>query len=834
MANQHANALEAAARDTTNLAYAFEENTQRAIAGADQVLLSLRASYAREKSGFNLDDWVRRESAPDWLTAQIAIIGPNGMSVASTASKISVNVADREHFVVQHDSDGDELFISRPVIGRSSGRWTVQLTRKIKLEDGRFGGIVVLSIDCYQLSGFYQSLNLQQGFIDLIGLDGIVRARGPVEADMIGHQVTGIPDTVLAEKGGSLRMPHGHDELTIAFRRLNNYPLVVLVGFNDKAILADFRHTRGIMTWSGTAATILLLLVGSIWIRQRKRSMRSQRSLEVTLASMSQGLVMIDASGHVRVANGRALELLGLPQDVMVQLGGGRSKLCQETERSLLQALSNIHNTGARTIDGMGFPVLERSISAIPAGGEVQTITDVTARHVADQRIRHMALHDHLTGLGNRIFFSEETDHLLELAAAGGHRYAVLCLDLNGFKKVNDTLGHEGGDDLLIKVAHRLTTATGPDNVVARIGGDEFALLLRLRSDEAAQTGAAMAQQICAALEMPFVIGAQQIKIGASIGVAEYPRDGLGRTDLLRNADLALYVAKADRHGSVRQFEPGMAEVARNKQRLEEELRAAIGTDQLFLEFQPQFRTSSLAVVGFEALVRWNHPTRGRLGPDAFVPLAEETGLIVPLGRQVLEQACRVALCWPTNVHIAVNLSPVQFRDPEIVQTVETVLANTGLPATRLELEVTEGVLIADEQQALRTLGELRELGVTLALDDFGTGYASLSYLRKFPFEQIKLDRSFVQAQVLEERSRHILRAVLSLSRSLHLSVVAEGVETRTQLHLLRQQGCHAVQGFLVGRPMAQRDAENMFPDHLESIGRANTAADCPRTVTSI
>ncbi|RYY12967.1 MAG: diguanylate cyclase, partial [Alphaproteobacteria bacterium] len=579
MANQHANALNAAVRDTTNLAYAFEDNTQRAVAGADQVLLSLRASYAREQSGFDLVEWVKRESAPDWLTAQIAIIGPNGMSVASTASKVSVNVADREHFIVQRDSDGDELFISRPVIGRSSGRWTVQLTRKIKLEDGRFGGIIVLSIDCYQLSAFYQSLNLQQGFIDLIGLDGIVRARGPVEANTIGHQMTGIPETVLAEKGGNLRIPDGHDQLTVAFRRLNNYPLVVLVGFNDKAILADFRHTRKVMTWSGVAATILLILVGSVWIRQRKRSMRSQRSLEVTLASMSQGLVMIDASGHVRVVNGRALDLLGLPQDMVAHMGEGRSKLHQDAERSLLEALSTIYDTRARAGDGMGVPVLERTISAIPTGGEVQTITDVTARHVADQRIRHMALHDHLTGLGNRILFSEEADHLLELAAAGGHRYAILCLDLNGFKKVNDTLGHEGGDDLLIKVAQRLTAATGPEDIVARVGGDEFAVLSRLGSHQAAQTGAAIAQQICAALETPFMIGTQQVKIGASIGVAEYPQDGLGRTDLLRNADLALYVAKADQQDSVRQFEPGMAEVARNKQRLEEELRAAIGTD---------------------------------------------------------------------------------------------------------------------------------------------------------------------------------------------------------------------------------------------------------------
>lgn len=835
LANQHANALEAAARDTTNLVHAFEENTQRVIAGADQVLLSLRAAYAQRGDGLVLTDWVKQESAPDWLTAQIAIIGPTGMSVASTASNRRVSVADREHFTVQRDSDSDQLFISRPVLGRSSGRWTVQLTRKIKREDGRFDGIVVLSIDCYQLSGFYQSLNLQQGFIELIGLDGIVRARGPIESDSIGSLVTGIPDDVLANKSGSIRIPSGRDALTIAFRRLTTYPLVVLVGFSDKSILANFRHTRVVMVWSGVATTILLVLVGSVWIRQRKRTIRSQRSLQVTLASMSQGLVMIDAGGHVRVTNGRALELLDLPKQMMAQLGDGRSKIRQEAERTLIAALRKVHETRLRDTDDVTTPILESSISAIPTGGEVQTITDVTARHMADRRIRHMALHDHLTGLGNRVFFSDEADYLLDPTGTDGQRFALLGMDLNGFKNVNDTLGHEGGDELLIEVAKRLTAAVGPGDLVARTGGDEFALLIRLDAQKSdARDGEAFAHAICAALKMPFTIAGQEIKIGASIGISHYPDDGLGRTELLRNADLALYAAKVDRTTSVRRFEPGMADFARNKLQLEEELRAAIGTDQLFLEFQPQFRTSSLAVVGFEALVRWNHPTRGRLGPDAFIPIAEETGLIVPLGRQVLEQACRVALHWPENVHIAVNLSPVQFRDPKIVQTVETVLATTGLPASRLELEVTEGVLIADEQQALLTLSELRELGVTLALDDFGTGYASLSYLRKFPFEQIKLDRSFVQAQVAEERSRHILRAVLSLSRSLHLSVVAEGVETRTQLHLLRKQGCHAVQGFLVGRPMAQRDAENMFPDWVAASMKLATSPARPENVTPL
>ena len=811
VSTQRASALAAAARDTTNLARAFEENTQRIISSADQVLLSLRSAYQRDGKSFALNEWVRRESAPDWLMAQIAIIAPDGMSVASTASTRSVSVADRRHFIVQRDSSADELFISAPVLGRSSGRWTVQLTRRMQAPDGGFDGVVVLSLDCYQLSGFYESLNLQQGFLELVGLDGLIRARGPVVDGAIGSSLALEPDRVLQENSGLLRIHRQRDALTVAFRRLAAYPLVVLVAFDDKAVLAGQRHTRRVMIISGAVSTLVLLVIGAVWIRQRKRSIRFQESLELTLESMSQGLVMIDRSRNVQVVNRRALELLGQPVSLLPVINAGNNNERHVAGRRLLADLDRHRDTRDHG-EELAHPVLEFSNSPTATGGSVQTITDVTARHLADRRIRYMALHDHLTGLGNRVLFADEADHLLASASRDGGAFDVLCLDLNGFKKVNDTLGHDIGDSLLIQVGERLRQAVGSD-LVARTGGDEFAILTGMYGDPA--RGEAVAQEVLEQLERPFAIAEQQVRIGASIGIARYPDDGSNRADLLRNADLALYVAKTDRKHPVRRFAASMADGARLKQQLEEDLRAAIGSDQFFLEFQPQFRTSSLAVVGFEALVRWQHPSRGRLGPDAFIPVAEETGLIVALGRWVLEEACRVALHWPESVHIAVNLSPVQFRDPNIVGNVAAILAATGLPASRLELEVTEGVLIADEQQALATLNKLRELGVTLALDDFGTGYASLSYLRQFPFEQIKLDRSFVQAQVVEERSRHILRAILSLSRSLKLSVVAEGVETRTQLHLLRQQGCHAVQGFLVGRPMSRRDAETMFPPDI-------------------
>jgi len=373
----------------------------------------------------------------------------------------------------------------------------------------------------------------------------------------------------------------------------------------------------------------------------------------------------------------------------------------------------------------------------------------------------------------------------------------------------------------------RLRASMVDQELLARSGADEFAILSQAASTP--ETCDGLVAAVIAAFEEGFVVAGQQLRLGVSVGLAKYPEHGTTRAELVRCADLALFAAMADRAVPVKVFEPVMAERVQHRLQLEQELRVAMDRDELFLEYQPQFRAASLEVVGFEALVRWNHPTRGRIRPDVFIPLAEETGMVIAMGRKILEQACRTALQWPESIRIGVNLSPVQFRDPDLLATIADVLARTGLPASRLELEVTEGVLIADEQQALEILSALRELGVALALDDFGTGYASLSYLRKFPFERIKLDRSFVQAQVLEDRSRHILQAILGLSRKLGLGVIAEGVETRTQLHLLRQQGCQDIQGFLVGKPMAAADTERMIspaPAARQSVQRGARRAE--------
>jgi diguanylate cyclase (GGDEF)-like protein len=819
--DQRRNAADAAVRDTGNLARAFEENTARIIAAADQIILSIRADKAREGPMFDLLEWTRTHTSPDRLTAQIAVADRNGIALASTAGNAGVSIADRPHFLFQKQSSDDTLYISQPVFGRSSHRWSIQLTRKLLDKKGDFDGIVVLSVDCYDLSQFYQTLDLREGFIALVGTDGIVRARAPMVVDGIG---AGAPHLLAAVRAanartGALRIRDNGDSdtSTISFRQLPTYKLIVLVGFADRQVFAHYRKLRAWLLGSGTAATVVVVLFGAIWIDQRNRALQSRRALALTLDSMSEGIVMVDAAGHVPVINRRAIELLRLSQDVLPGPGGSGSTLPSSSQ--ILSALAacqpkeSARDPAFMHADGT---LIESHRRQLSDGGMLQTISEVTEQRRAAARIHHMAHHDYLTGLGNRVLLAEQIGAALEENAKDGTPFALLSLDLNGFKQINDSFGHDIGDDLLLDVATRLLDTVGPTDCVARSGGDEFIVLTQASADsEAARR---LAARIVASITRPFQVAAQHLVIGISVGIAFCPADGTERRTLLKKADLALYVAKAATESPIQLFEPQMEVAYQERLSLERDLRNAVAAQRLAVEFQPQFDTATMTVVGFEALVRWHDPVRGRVRPDIFIPIAEEIGLIVPIGRFVLEQACRAATAWPESVRVGVNLSPVQFRDAGLPSMVAEVLARTGLAPSRLELEVTEGVLIGDERQAVRTFNALEKLGVGLALDDFGTGYASMGYLRRFRFDRIKLDRSFVQAQVREPKARAILECLLALCRRINLGVIAEGVETEEQLALLRRQGCEQVQGYLTGRPMEEAAIARFLRNKVEAI----------------
>jgi diguanylate cyclase (GGDEF)-like protein/PAS domain S-box-containing protein len=427
----------------------------------------------------------------------------------------------------------------------------------------------------------------------------------------------------------------------------------------------------------------------------------------------------------------------------------------------------------------------------------ISVIRDLTDKKRHEQRIAHMAHHDTLTDLPNRAAFNECITATIELAQKSGESFAVLCLDLDRFKVVNDVFGHSAGDVLLREVGQRLATAC-EGAFLARVGGDEFAVITPTGPQP--QSAEALAEQVAAALRTDIEIDGNPMQVGLTIGIGLFPQDGANAVTLVANADAALFRAKSEARGSIRFFEMAMDKQLRERRALQQDLRNAIGHNEFELHYQPQAHIGG-AITGFEALVRWHHPRFGMVAPGVFIPLAEESGIILPLGEWILRTACREAASWPRPLRVAINLSPVQVQRCDLAKLVHEVLLETGLEPSRLELEITEGVLIGDFSGALATLRRLKNLGVRIAMDDFGTGYSSLSYLQSFPFDKIKIDRAFVANIAHSQQAVTIIRAVIALGRGLELPVVAEGVETEEQLAFLRKAQCSEIQGFYVGRP---------------------------------
>ena len=536
-----------------------------------------------------------------------------------------------------------------------------------------------------------------------------------------------------------------------------------------------------VLTASAAAAILVIALAAAVLDRRAKGELgRQQVVLDSALENMSQGLCMFDADGKIQLFNERYAAMLGrtdipltgrLLVDVLREeqaKGRWQGDASEFFARLVVDAREGRTTSQVVTRLGRSIRVVNQPMEG---GGWVATFEDITEWLEAQAKISHMARHDALTNLPNRVLFHEQLEQGLRRAASND-QLAVLCLDLDHFKDINDSLGHPIGDALLKEVGRRLKATVGEHDTVARLGGDEFAVVQIGRSEEAAAR--ALAGRLVEVISAPYEIDDHQIVIGVSIGISLSPQDGSNPDELLKNADLALYRAKADGRGTYRFFETGMDARAQARRLLEMDLRAALQRNEFQPYYQPIRDVASDRVVAFEALMRWNHPQRGLISPLNFIPLAEETGLIVQLGELMLNGACADAATWPDDIGVAVNLSPVQFKNPNLIASVTEALDKSGLAANRLELEITESVLLQNSEATLTTLHDLRAMGVRISLDDFGTGYSSLSYLRSFPFDKIKIDRSFVSELATREDSVAIIRAVTGLGRSLGIVTTAE------------------------------------------------------------
>ena len=553
---------------------------------------------------------------------------------------------------------------------------------------------------------------------------------------------------------------------------------------------------------------------------------QAAEQLEVALNNMGRGLSMFDAEQRLIVCNKVYRDIYSLPERI-TQPGAlfadivrydAVSGASSDTAEVLSQAETWLDNLKKKLERGDSFSELQSlgdgrilNVTFLPlaCGGWVDVQEDITEKRRAEAKLDHMARHDALTGLPNRILLRENLDRIL--TGSRRHRdFAVLCLDLDGFKGVNDTLGHAMGDALLKDVAARLTHCVRDGDVVARLGGDEFAIVQAEVLD--AKDAQVLATRILETISMPYELDGHRATIGTSIGIAMSPHDGNDAETLLKHADLALYRSKAQGRGVYSFFDSEMSAQVQARHRLEQDLRDALAHDELELFYQPLVAVETSAVTGFEALMRWRHPKRGLVSPGEFIPLAEETGLIVPLGARALRQACAQAQLWPKHMKMAVNVSAVQLKQRNFVETVVLALGATGLAPSRLELEVTESVLADNSGVTPKVLQQLHDMGVRIALDDFGTGYSSLSYLRTFPIDKIKIDGSFVRdLQAGGDNALVLIRAVSNIGRSLGMTVCAECVETTQQLETIRAEGCTEIQGYLISRPLPVADIERVY-----------------------
>jgi diguanylate cyclase (GGDEF)-like protein len=820
---ERAHAVRVAVERGDTAAQLFEKDTDSLLKSIDTIMLLLRQAYEDDPQHFDLIRLAHKAGLGSDVPTEISLVTADGYLTQRTTGVLPapIYLGDRLHFRVQVDAKNDDLFIGAPIIQRTTGQQAIQVSRRLRAPDGSFAGILSAQLDPAFVEQFSRTLNLGPGSnISLRGSDGVLRASygfveppahsTPIMVNAIAHA----PEGYVWGEGQA----DGVRRL-VSYRTVSGYPLVITVG-EAEAHIFESANRQGLI-YFGIAMMLTALtafFIAAIVQRQstlerlNTRLSTLNRHFDAALGHMSQGISMYDGDHRLVMWNDRFVQLYGFPPglvtlgrpfkelfDHLVASGNIKEAPDRYTAmRAERLATEKIFSAQHMLADGRTISVINH---AMANGGWVSTHEDITDRKNSEIRIEQLAHFDGLTGLANRNLFKERLDAALARHRRLGTEFAVFLLDLDRFKSVNDTLGHQAGDKLLKGVAGRIKATCSDADVAARLGGDEFAVISMSADGNLPHRVGALAARLIEAISAPDEIDGHPVVVGCSIGIALVPAHGERIDEILRNADLALYRSKSEGRNCFQIYSEQMKAEADRRSALEIDLREAIWGDQLDVHYQPVVDIVSRRVVSVEALARWHHPTRGPISPAEFIPVAEQTGLIVELGNWIMLQACRDATHMPPNIKVAVNLSPVQFAKSNIVEWASYALADSGLPAERLEFEITEGVLMEDTERNLNSLRELKQIGISIALDDFGVGYSSLAYLTKFPFDKVKIDKSFIDALDRTETSA-VISSIVELANSLNLAILAEGIETEEQRKRVRSLGIKFGQGFLFAEPV--------------------------------
>ena len=820
-AAERTEALQQARSHGDSVAKLFQENTERIFERVDQSLLVVRTLYVQDPTGFKLKSWADKARLASGDVVQFSLIGRDGYMFGTTSdySGPPLYLGDREHFVNTLRQTSDALYVAKPVFGRASNKWTIQLARKLLDIHGNAVGLVVGSISVDMVGNFYESAKLGTGgTLVLRNADYVVlAARGVDHNGFLGEVAAGRLQNRLPDADGQYWSEGRRDrsDRLITVRRSSLFPLIFTVGIAAQEIYARYQPRREIYLGGALLLTLVIAFAMTLHWRRQQALDRAQLELRETLGkfqdalrNLPQGMSMFDGNDRLAAFNRQWLDMYGLaPDDIRIGMTFHEVFAGQKAVADLDLYLGDLKRRLAeqeQTSNTLTFPdgrFVYISYGRRQDGGWVATHQDITERKASEDRIERLAHYDSLTGLANRNLFKVRIDEALARHRRLNAPFAVLLLDLDKFKSVNDALGHQSGDALLKQVAGRIKAEIREVDTAARMGGDEFALIVTPGQGLLRDGAAILAGRLVEAIAAPYDIGGHPVVIGCSIGVAVVPDHGTRIDELLRNADLALYKSKDAGRNCFNLYSPDLKAEADRRSLLEIELREAIWREEIEVFYQPVVDLETGRTVSVEALARWHHAAKGFIPPAQFIPVAEETGLIVELGNLVLAKACRDAMNMPDDVRIAVNLSAVQFTKSNFVDAVKLALAESGLPERRLELEITESVFLADSDENLKTLQSLKGLGVSIALDDFGVGYSSLSYLTAFPFDKVKIDKAFMD-RLDRPETLAVLRSIVQLVRTLNLSIVAEGVETKEQVDEIRLLGIPLGQGYFFCKPL--------------------------------